>query len=172
MKLINNATTVADRYAQSATFDNISSNAVAPAYPQETINKATGYNKVRYLGGPFIIDSTDAAASWGSSPAPRSSGDNAAGALPGHIINFAPFRVAAACNYGTSIGGYVNIHRAKGIFTAPAPRAFTAAPPRVAPAGDRRSQRHHDRSRVPDRQHQIAEQARRLGGRDGRHPLA
>ena len=36
------------------------------------------------------------------------------------------------CTYGTTVGGYVNIHRSTVAFTAPIPKIFTAAPPRLA----------------------------------------
>ncbi len=132
VKLVNNNLPALVNDTNVKTFDNISSNSVIPAYAPETIDNLSGHNKIRYLGGPLIIDSTDAATFLSILAGTTTVWDNAAGALPGHIVDFSPFRSLATCAYGTSVGGYVNIHRAKGIFFAPAARFFTAAPPRVA----------------------------------------
>jgi hypothetical protein len=103
---------------------------VWPGYASQTVSFATGFNKVRYLGAPFIIDSTDAATFLGLLRGTIIANDKADGT--GNNIDFSPFRTVGACSFGTTIGGYVNVHRSNTIFTAPAPKAFTTAPPRVA----------------------------------------
>ena len=103
---------------------------VYPGYAAETVNFSTGYNKVRYLGAPFVIDSTDAATFLGLIRGTIVANDKADGS--GNNIDFSPFRTVGSCAFGTTVGGYVNIHRSATIFTAPAPKSFTTAPPRVA----------------------------------------
>ena len=105
---------------------------IYPGYAQLTITKsattAKNVNRVRYGGAPFIIADTHAATFLrlvrGTLIAKDSQGNN---------IDLAPFRGGAgACNFGSDNGGYVRIHRANAVFTAPAPKMFAAAPPRLA----------------------------------------
>ncbi len=110
---------------------------VFPQFPTRTIT-SPAVSTVRYLGGPFVIDAIDAPVFLkllsGTLPAPGNAGmanDNALGT--GNWVDFTPFRTGlGACAFGTSNGGYVNIHRTATVFTAPVVKTFSAAPPRVA----------------------------------------
>ena len=116
------------------TLDHVGDTDVYPGYASETIDHTLyGQTKVRYLGAPFIIDSSDASTFLNILAGITLVYDDAAGPPIGKLISFAPFRTGlGSCNFGTSVGGYVNIHRAKATFMAPAQKTFTAAPPRVA----------------------------------------
>lgn len=84
---------------------------------------------VRYWGGSFIVDDADAITlrklikSGSGALIARDSANN--------VIDFSPFR-QASCSFGSTVGGGVALHRAMVEFTAPTPRVFTAAPPRIA----------------------------------------
>jgi hypothetical protein len=118
------------------TVDTSSKSTVFPRWPSKTIthttSPATNVHTVRYYGGPFIIADKDAITFAkllrGTLVAKDSSGNN---------IDFSPFRQAiGTCTFGTTVGGYVRIHRAKVSFTAPTPRIFQSAPPRLALLAD------------------------------------
>lgn len=141
VKRVNNVTSPPN----AGTDVNVATNAttgVSTVYPQfggrtvvnTTTTPATDVTTVRYSGGPFVIDAIDAPLFL-----KLLSGTSLAAGIPlakdssGNTIDFSPFRTGAgACAFGTSIGGYVNVHRAQAVFTAPVLRTFSAAPPRVA----------------------------------------
>ncbi len=104
---------------------------IFPGFAAQSVDFALGVNTVRYAGAPFIIDSVDAPTFLKLLQGTLVANDKADGT--GNTIDFSPFRVNnGSCNYSSDTGGWVNIHRAKTIFTAPAPKQFIAAPPRVA----------------------------------------
>ncbi len=119
------------------TVDNIGESTVFPQFPSRTVTFPT-YTTVRYGGGPFVIDEIDApvflALLKGTLAAPGNAGranDSAAGT--GNWVDFAPFRAnPTSCAFPATVGGYVAIHRSATVFTAPALKAFSTAPPRVA----------------------------------------
>lgn len=131
---VNNLAPAAINDTFVTTVDHVGDSDVYPGYAAETINYGLyGQTTVRYLGAPFIIDSSDASTFLNILAGTTLVYDDAAGPPVGKLISFAPFRSGlGSCNFGTSTGGYVNIHRAKATFMAPVQKAFTASPPRVA----------------------------------------
>ncbi|MDB4960821.1 MAG: hypothetical protein JWP01_820 [Myxococcales bacterium] len=108
---------------------------VFPRFSSRTVDFAAGARTVRYLGGPFIIDATDAPLFMKLlSGSQLASGILFAKDSANNNVDFTPFRTGseATCAFGTTVGGYVNVHRAAVVFTAPAAKEFTSAPPRVA----------------------------------------
>ncbi len=104
---------------------------IYPGYVPQVVDFALGVNTVRYPGAPFIIADSDAITFLKILKGAVLVNDKADGS--GNTIDFSPFRVNnGACNFSGDTGGWVNIHRAKTIFTAPAPKQFVSAPPRVA----------------------------------------
>lgn len=105
---------------------------VWPQYGSKTVKytgaPATSVHTVRYLGGPFVIADKDAATFLNLVDGTLLAKDSS-----GNTIDFAPFRMTSTtCSFGSTIGGYVRIHRAAADFTAPTPRVFTSPPPRLA----------------------------------------
>ncbi|MCX5744589.1 MAG: hypothetical protein NT062_19025 [Proteobacteria bacterium] len=133
VSLVNNTATAIGSDTDIVTNDTIdealgANPQIYPGYATQTIKLSNGINTVRYLGAPFVIDDVDAptflALVQGTLIAQDSQGNN---------ISFAPFRTnKGVCTFGTDVGGYVNIHRSNTVFTAPAPKSFSGAPPRVA----------------------------------------
>lgn len=141
VKLVTNTTSP----PSTATDTNVVTNTttgIATVYPNFTgrtvnntgVTPATDITTVRYGGGPFIIDAIDAPLFLKLlSGTPLAVGKNYAKDSQNNDIDFSPFRTGlGACAFGTSIGGYVNVHRAKAVFTAPVLKTFSTAPPRVA----------------------------------------
>ena len=141
VKRVNNATSPPSAGTDVNVVTNTTTG-VSVVYPQftgrtivnTTTAPATDITTVRYSGGPFVIDAVDAPLLL-----KLLSGTTLAAGIPlakdssGNPIDFTPFRTGAgACAFGTSIGGYVNVHRAQAVFTAPVLRTFSSAPPRVA----------------------------------------
>lgn len=136
VRLIDNANaTSAAADTDAVTFNTTAKTTVFPGYAATTIlhtaSAATNVNTVRYLGGSFVIDDVDAVPFLkliqGTLIAKDSAGNN---------IDFTAFRTGPnTCTFGTTVGGYVRMHRAKVAFTAPTPRVFSAPPPRLALLG-------------------------------------
>ncbi len=115
-----------------ATINTSSKTTVYPRWPTRTINHtnnaSTNVHTVRYLGGPFVIAQKDAATFL-----KLLEGSLVANDANGNPISFAPFRQPmATCSFGSTIGGYVRIHRAAAAFVAPSPKSFIVLPPRLA----------------------------------------
>jgi type IV pilus assembly protein PilY1 len=136
VSLVNNKVANAD-----STITTINTNGKAGVYPTyniaQPITAAAGVTTVRYSGGSFVIDASDAATFIGLLRGSIPARDN------GVLINYAPWRLSDAsgnpdaCDFdaawGTSTqGGWVNIHRSLVSFTAPVPKLFNANPPRLA----------------------------------------
>lgn len=115
-----------------ATINTSSKTSVYPRWPtrtiQHTTSATTNVHTVRYLGGPFVISSKDA-----STFLKLLEGSLVASDANGNAISFAPFRQSiSTCSFGSTIGGYVRIHRAAASFVAPSPKSFIVLPPRLA----------------------------------------
>ncbi len=133
VQLIDNASaTSAAADTNAVTFNTTAKASVFPGYAATTILHtvvaATNVNTVRYLGGSFVVDDVDAVPFLkliqGTLIAKDSAGNN---------IDFSAYRTGPnTCTFGTTVGGYVRMHRAKVAFTAPTPRVFSAPPPRLA----------------------------------------
>ena len=136
VSLVNNKVASAD-----STITTIDTSGKADVYPTyniaQVITAAAGVNTVRYSGGSFIIDKSDADTFIGLLRGTISAQDN------GVTINYAPWRLSdasgnpTACDFDkdwttSTSGGWVNIHRALVDFTAPVPKLFNANPPRLA----------------------------------------
>ncbi len=131
VKLIDNAN--ATNTAKDTNVATISTTGKGDAYPQypaktivHTTTNSTNVTTVGYLGGPFIISSTDA-----PTFTKLVQGTLIAKDSQNNTIDFTAFRSnKGTCTYGTT--HYVNIHRAMVPFQAPLGKDFTAAPPRLA----------------------------------------
>ncbi len=136
VSLVNNKVAAADSIITT-----INTNGKAGVYPTynlaQPITAAAGVNTVRYSGGAFIIDKSDADTFIGLLRGTIPARDN------GVLINYAPWRqsnaagVPTACTFNTTWststeGGWVNIHRSLVDFTAPIPKLFNLTPPRLA----------------------------------------
>ncbi|MFN0248199.1 MAG: hypothetical protein ACKV2T_15010 [Kofleriaceae bacterium] len=136
VSLVNNKVANAD-----AVITTINTNGKSNVYPTynlaQPITSAAGVTTVRYAGGSFIIDASDAATFIGLVRGSIPARDN------GVLINYAPWRLSdgsgnpTACVFNTAWGsstqgGWVNIHRSLVGFTAPVPKLFNANPPRLA----------------------------------------
>lgn len=115
-----------------ATINTSSKTTVYPRWPtrtiQHTTSATTNVHTVRYLGGPFVIAEKDA-----TTFLKLLEGSLVASDANGNAISFAPFRQSiSTCSFGTTIGGYVRIHRAAAAFVAPSPKSFIVLPPRLA----------------------------------------
>ncbi len=114
--LVKNHATAIGNDVPLATINTVGKLNVSPQYGSETVSNPT-VTTVRYGGGPFVIDSIDAPTFLklldGSLIAKDSQGND---------IDFSPFRantsgVPNACVFGTGLGGYVFVHRARTVFT-------------------------------------------------------
>lgn len=136
VSLINNKIVAADSNVVT-----INTNGKASVYPTynvaQTITAAAGVNTVRYSGGAFIIDKTDADTFLGLLRGSITATDN------GVTLQYDPWKLSdasgnpTACTFNTAwttstVGGWVNIHRSLVDFTAPVPKLFNANPPRLA----------------------------------------
>lgn len=101
-------------------------------YPQYTTKNVTAgsVTEVRYGGGSFVIDSTDATTFRKLLKGSLTANDKADGT--GNAISFTNFRYTGTCSFGSTTGGFVNVHSAQRSFQAPTPKVFTAPPPRLA----------------------------------------
>jgi hypothetical protein len=128
--LINNAShTTAD--TNIITYDNHAKANVSPGYTSKTVS---GFARVNYLGGPFVILASDALTFEKLLDKTITATD-----VNGNTIDFSPFRTrlstqssppTSSCTVGTD--HYVNIHRANTAFVANIGKAFQAVPPRLA----------------------------------------
>lgn len=136
VSLVNNKVATTD-----STITTINTNGKTNVYPTynlaQQITAASGVNTVRYSGGAFIIDKSDADTFLGLLRGSITATDN------GVAISYAPWRLSdasgnpTACTFNSNwttstVGGWVNIHRSLVDFTAPVPKLFNAAPPRLA----------------------------------------
>ena len=124
-RVVNTATAIAND-VDIQTINRSADTKVYPGYASETVSFASGYNTVRYLGAPFVIDDVDAATFLKLLDGTITALDS-----DGNAIDFSPFK-SGACAFPGSNGGQVNIHRSYTVFTAPAAKAFVDAPPRLA----------------------------------------
>ncbi len=136
VSLVNNKVATTD--STITTYDTSGKGNVYPRYAlSQVITAAAGVNTVRYSGGAFVIDKSDADTFIGLLRGTIPAKDN------GVTINYAPWRlsdaagVPTACTFNTAwststVGGWVNIHRALVDFTAPVPKLFNSNPPRLA----------------------------------------
>jgi hypothetical protein len=129
--LINNANHNTTADTTVVTYNNSSKTNVFPKYPSQTVS---GFARVSYAGGPFVILASDA-----TTFAELLDGTIAATDVNGNAIDFTPFRVrnstqkvppTSSCSFGSD--HYVNVHRAKTAFVANIGKAFQAVPPRLA----------------------------------------
>ena len=133
VKLVTNTTaTNASTDTNISTINTSSKTTVYPRWSSRTIehteSASTNVHTVRYLGGPFIIADKDAPTFL-----KLLEGTLVANDANGNAISFAPFRQSiSTCTFGTTIGGYVRIHRAAAAFVAPSPKSFIVLPPRLA----------------------------------------
>lgn len=136
VSLVNNKVSAPD--ATITTIDTSSSSYVYPQYSlAQTITSAAGVTTVRYSGGAFIIDKSDADTFIGLLRGSIPAKDN------GVTLDYSPWRQSDAsgnpstCVFdsdwtASTVGGWVNIHRSLVDFTAPVPKLFNANPPRLA----------------------------------------
>ncbi|HEX4451289.1 MAG TPA: hypothetical protein VH143_10490 [Kofleriaceae bacterium] len=129
--LINNANHNTSADTTIVTYNNSAKTNVFPKYPSQTVS---GFARVSYAGGPFVILASDA-----GTFAQLLDGTIAAKDVNNNTIDFTQFRVrnstqkvppTSSCSFGTD--HYVNVHRAKTAFVANIGKAFQAVPPRLA----------------------------------------
>lgn len=133
VKLVTNTT--ASNAATDTLIATINTSSKTTVYPrwssrtiQNTTSATTNVHTVRYLGGPFIIAQKDA-----ETFSKLLEGTLVANDANGNPISFAPFRQSmSTCSFGSTVGGYVRVHRAAAAFVAPSPKSFIVLPPRLA----------------------------------------
>ncbi|HEY1814747.1 MAG TPA: hypothetical protein VGG74_20515 [Kofleriaceae bacterium] len=128
--LVNNAShTTAD--TTIVTYNNSASTTIWPRYPSQTVS---GFARVSYAGGPFVILASDALTFE-----KLLDGTIVATDVNSYTIDFTQFRTrsstqktppTSSCTLGTD--HYVNVHRANAAFVANIGKAFQAVPPRLA----------------------------------------
>ncbi len=136
VSLVNNKVVAADGIVTT-----INTNGKSTVYPQynlsQAITSAAGVNTVRYSGGAFVIDKSDADTFLGLLRGSITATDN------GVTLQYDPWKISdasgnpTACTFNSSwststVGGWVYIHRALVDFTAPVPKLFNQNPPRLA----------------------------------------
>ena len=134
VKLVNKSSTASSNDTLISTVNTTTNSNVYPQWASKTIqhttSTTTNVTYVRYAGGPFIINDVDAPTFLSLLDGTLIANDKADGT--GNTISFANFKNTAACTIGTTVGGNVAIHRAYVPFSAPTPKIFSSAPPRLA----------------------------------------